>query len=152
MRELVFLAASRWCCDGVFEPRSFNTGYKVTPSSTFNGSVRPETICSFQFDALIASVTMSSKNPAGTDASPTADLDTTPHVPDTADTIDLPRGWKYRRIHLFGKIFPWYASPRIQLGMVAFVCFMCPGMFNALGGMGGGGKTDATLADNMVSN
>jgi hypothetical protein len=35
--------------------------------------------------------------------------------------------------------------------MVAFVCFMCPGMFNALGGLGGGGKTDATLADNMVS-
>jgi hypothetical protein len=28
---------------------------------------------------------------------------------------------------------------------------MCPGMFNALGGLGGGGKTDATLADNMVS-
>lgn len=95
---------------------------------------------------------MSSKNPAGTDASPTADVDAVPHVPnDTADTIDLPRGWKYRRIHLFGKILPWYASPRIQLGMVAFVCFMCPGMFNALGGMGGGGKTDATLADNMVS-
>ncbi|KAJ4245871.1 hypothetical protein NW757_009726 [Fusarium falciforme] len=93
---------------------------------------------------------MSSKNPAGTDASPTADVDTTPHVPnDTAETVDLPRGWKYRRIHLFGKILPWYASPRIQLGMVAFVCFMCPGMFNALGGMGGGGKTDATLADNM---
>lgn len=45
---------------------------------------------------------------------------------------------------------PWYASPRSQLIMVSFVCFLCPGMFNALGGLGGGGKTDATLADNMV--
>lgn len=34
--------------------------------------------------------------------------------------------------------------------MVAFVCFLCPGMFNALGGLGGGGKSDPTLADNMV--
>ncbi|RAL64249.1 hypothetical protein DID88_002141 [Monilinia fructigena] len=37
----------------------------------------------------------------------------------------------------------------IQLTMVAFVCFLCPGMFNALGGLGGGGKSDPTLADNM---
>jgi hypothetical protein len=35
--------------------------------------------------------------------------------------------------------------------MVALVCFLCPGMFNALGGMGGGGKADTNLADNMVS-
>lgn len=66
-------------------------------------------------------------------------------------TVDLPRGWKYRQYRIFGYTLPWYASPKIQLGMVAFVCFLCPGMFNALGGMGGGGKTDATLADNMVS-
>ncbi|KAK9365616.1 hypothetical protein V1509DRAFT_370695 [Lipomyces kononenkoae] len=57
----------------------------------------------------------------------------------------LPSGWMYRRR---GK-FPWYASPTVQLGLVAFVCFLCPGMFNALSGLGGGGKTDATLADNM---
>jgi hypothetical protein len=36
--------------------------------------------------------------------------------------------------------------------MVSMVCFLCPGMFNALGGLGGGGKADATLADQMVSN
>lgn len=64
--------------------------------------------------------------------------------------LDLPDGWKYRQRRMFGFTIPWYASPKIQLLMVAFVCFMCPGMFNALGGMGGGGKTDATLADNMV--
>lgn len=65
--------------------------------------------------------------------------------------LDLPDGWKYRQRRLFGFNIPWYASPKIQLLMVAFVCFMCPGMFNALGGLGGGGKTDATLADNMVT-
>jgi len=33
--------------------------------------------------------------------------------------------------------------------MVSMVCFLCPGMFNALSGMGGGGKADHTLADQM---
>jgi hypothetical protein len=66
-------------------------------------------------------------------------------------TPDLPPGWKYKRIRLFGFTLPWYASPKVQLLMVSFVCFMCPGMFNALGGMGGGGKINPTLADNMVS-
>lgn len=65
--------------------------------------------------------------------------------------VDLPGGWKYKRMSLFGSQF-WYASPKVQLLMVSFVCFMCPGMFNALGGLGGGGKINPTLADNMVSN
>jgi hypothetical protein len=68
----------------------------------------------------------------------------------TGDVV-LPSGWKYRGRRIAGVNIPWYASPKIQLGMVAFVCFLCPGMFNALSGLGGGGKTDATLADNMVS-
>lgn len=61
-----------------------------------------------------------------------------------------PPGWMYKEIKLGRWSAGWYASPRIQLGMVAFVCFLCPGMFNALSGLGGGGKTDAHLADNMV--
>jgi len=67
--------------------------------------------------------------------------------------VDAPRpeGWMYRGRRIGKLEIPWYASPKIQLGMVAFVCFLCPGMFNALGGLGGGGKTDHTLADNMVS-
>jgi hypothetical protein len=70
----------------------------------------------------------------------------------TAEPVDVPRptGWMYKS-HSFGKwSTSWYASPRIQLGMVAFVCFLCPGMFNALSGLGGGGKADHTLADQMV--
>lgn len=66
------------------------------------------------------------------------------------ETHTRPAGWMYKPLR-FGKFTTWYASPGFQLGMVAFVCFMCPGMFNALGGLGGGGKTDNTLADNMVS-
>lgn len=65
--------------------------------------------------------------------------------------VNLPRGWKYRRFSFFGYLLPWYASPKIQMGMVAFVCFMCPGMFNALTGLGGGGRIDTKLGDDMVS-
>lgn len=65
--------------------------------------------------------------------------------------IALPTGWKYRSARIAGKSLPWYASPKTQLGFVAFVCFLCPGMFNALSGLGGGGKTTNTVADDMVS-
>ncbi|KAI6775962.1 hypothetical protein HG530_002720 [Fusarium avenaceum] len=64
-------------------------------------------------------------------------------------TVDVPQGYKYRQLRIFGYTLPWYASPKVQLGMVAFVCFMCPGMFNALNGMGAGGRTDAKLVNNM---
>ncbi|KAG4417036.1 hypothetical protein IFR04_009812 [Cadophora malorum] len=68
---------------------------------------------------------------------------------ETHTDLDLPTGWMYRQRRLGKLSIPWFASPKVQLLMVAFVCFLCPGMFNALGGLGGGGKTDATLADNM---
>lgn len=73
---------------------------------------------------------------------------------DPVDTVvpDRPAGWLYRERRIGPVSIPWYASPKIQLLMVSFVCFLCPGMFNALGGLGGGGKQDATLADNMVRN
>lgn len=35
--------------------------------------------------------------------------------------------------------------------MLGFVCFMCPGMFNALSGLGGGGQVDAQTASNANS-
>ncbi|KAH8690017.1 major facilitator superfamily domain-containing protein [Talaromyces proteolyticus] len=66
-----------------------------------------------------------------------------------ADT--LPAGWMYKRFKIGAWALPWYASPKIQLGMIAFVCFLCPGMYNALSGLGGGGRsgTDTELADKM---
>ncbi|KAI1381296.1 MFS general substrate transporter [Hypoxylon crocopeplum] len=57
-----------------------------------------------------------------------------------------PGGWIYRGVKI-GKKELWYASPKVQLVMVALVCFMCPGMYNALSGLGGGGQLDATVQD-----
>lgn len=54
-------------------------------------------------------------------------------------------------ITIYSKFCGWYASPLFQLVLVALICFLCPGMFNALSGMGGGGMTDATLVDKMVN-
>lgn len=41
-----------------------------------------------------------------------------------------------------------YNSPLIQVGLIGLVCFCCPGMFNALSGMGGGGQVDHTAVNN----
>lgn len=41
----------------------------------------------------------------------------------------------------FGPVsLPAYASPETQLILVSLVCFLCPGMFNALNGLGGSGQ------------
>ncbi|KAI8936874.1 hypothetical protein NX059_006110 [Plenodomus lindquistii] len=61
-----------------------------------------------------------------------------------SNTLELPRSWKYRRITVLGFKLPWFASPPVQLVIVSFVCFLCPGMFNALNGMGGGGQLTPT--------
>lgn len=71
------------------------------------------------------------------------------YVNEVSGSLHLPKGWKYATAKVFGHPI-WYASPKVQLLMVSFVCFLCPGMFNALGGMGGGGRADAKLADDMV--
>jgi hypothetical protein len=71
-------------------------------------------------------------------------------VDEPVGDLQLPRGWMYKSWKIGPWRTPWYASPRFQLGMVSFVCFMCPGMFNALSGLGGGGKSDPQLADQMV--
>ncbi|KAL2168394.1 hypothetical protein VTG60DRAFT_7307 [Thermothelomyces hinnuleus] len=62
---------------------------------------------------------------------------------DTTGPIERPKGWMYKGFRIGAKEI-WYASPIVQLLMVAMVCFLCPGMFNALNGLGGGGQVDAT--------
>jgi len=37
-----------------------------------------------------------------------------------------------------------YYHPVTQVSMLSFVCFMCPGLFNALTGLGGAGQVDPT--------
>ena len=56
-------------------------------------------------------------------------------------------GWKYKQVKIGPWKLPHYASPPVQLGLIAIVCFLCPGMFNALSGMGGGGQVDPHAAD-----
>ena len=58
--------------------------------------------------------------------------------------VTLPAGWKFKK---YG-FLPHYASPPFQLGLVAVVCFLCPGMFNAVNGLGGAGQLNAKTADN----
>ncbi|OMO82347.1 Ion channel regulatory protein, UNC-93 [Corchorus olitorius] len=41
-----------------------------------------------------------------------------------------------------------YNSPLVQVCLIGLVCFCCPGMFNALTGLGGGGQVDDTVANN----
>jgi len=62
-------------------------------------------------------------------------------------TMTLPVGWKYKQLKIGKFRLPWYASPPTQLVLIAMVCFLCPGMFNALGGLGGGGQIDTHTAD-----
>ncbi|KAF8910625.1 major facilitator superfamily domain-containing protein [Gymnopilus junonius] len=42
----------------------------------------------------------------------------------------------------------FYYHPLTQVVLLGFVCFMCPGLFNALNGLGGGGQIDATTSAN----
>ncbi|KAL8403548.1 hypothetical protein RB594_008713 [Gaeumannomyces avenae] len=57
--------------------------------------------------------------------------------------FERPGGWMYKRWKVAGRKFNiWYASPKAQLLVVSMVCFLCPGMFNALTGLGDGGLSD----------
>jgi len=41
--------------------------------------------------------------------------------------VDIPKGWMYRNWKIGAFRLPWYASPEVQLLLVAFTCFLCPG-------------------------
>ncbi|GAA5840302.1 hypothetical protein JCM11251_006689 [Rhodosporidiobolus azoricus] len=42
----------------------------------------------------------------------------------------------------------FHAHPMLQVLLISLVCLACPGMFNALSGVGGGGQLDPTTAAN----
>jgi hypothetical protein len=44
-----------------------------------------------------------------------------------------------------------YRHPMTQIIMLGFVCFMCPGLFNAVNGLGAGGQLDSTNTANSNS-
>jgi MFS family permease len=83
-----------------------------------------------------------------------AEEKTSPDVADNAGPAPVaasegnpnrPSGWMYKGFGLGGAEY-WYASPQVQLFMVSMVCFLCPGMFNALNGLGGGGQVSHDAA------
>ena len=49
-----------------------------------------------------------------------------------AEIFHRPSGWR-----------GFYSHPKTQVCMLGLVCFMCPGMFNALTGLGGGGQVNS---------
>ena len=59
----------------------------------------------------------------------------------TSKRPQRPSGWK-----------GIYSHPTFQVALLGFTCFMCPGMFNALTGLGLGGlAADATIQSNATS-
>ena len=70
------------------------------------------------------------------------------HSGEESGQLSRPTGWMYKSFRVGPIRLPWYASPPSQLILVALVCFLCPGMFNAVSGLGGGGQVNATTANN----
>jgi hypothetical protein len=70
--------------------------------------------------------------------------------PETAmDHAVVGKPWMYKPMIKIGKWeSPWFASPETQLILVSFVCFLCPGMYNAVSGLGGGGQVNPTDVNN----
>lgn len=60
----------------------------------------------------------------------------------TQDTQVMGKPWMYKQLSIGRWKLPWFASPMVQLLLVSFVCFLCPGMYNAVTGLGGGGQLD----------
>lgn len=65
-------------------------------------------------------------------ATPSPDIDhadsqthSSEHYDDHHDAA--PRGWMYKARKVGPLTIPYYASPKAQLLLVAFVCFLCPG-------------------------
>ncbi|KAI9102132.1 hypothetical protein K1719_023642 [Acacia pycnantha] len=65
----------------------------------------------------------------------TRDEESSTYVPDNNNKLSILR----------------YNSPFVQIILIGLVCFCCPGMFNALSGMGGGGQVDPTVANNSLT-
>ena len=56
--------------------------------------------------------------------------------------------WMYKTFKLGPISIPAYATPQFQIIFVAFVCFLCPGMFNAVNGLGAAGQVNAHDSNN----
>ncbi|KAG6809032.1 hypothetical protein H0H92_001876 [Tricholoma furcatifolium] len=53
-------------------------------------------------------------------------------------------------ISLRSKVYGKWTSPMTQILLISFICFGCPGMYNAISGLGGSGQLDSTVAANAT--
>ncbi|KIW55631.1 hypothetical protein PV05_04362 [Exophiala xenobiotica] len=60
-----------------------------------------------------------------------------------AETRPHGKAWMYKSFKLGPITIPAYATPQFQIVFVALVCFLCPGMFNAVNGLGAAGQVNA---------
>lgn len=60
------------------------------------------------------------------------------------------RPWMYKTFKIGPWTIPCYASPEVQLFLVALTCFLCPGMYNAVNGLGGSGQLSTHDVDNAT--
>lgn len=60
-------------------------------------------------------------------ATPTTEIDSQHHSQDGSNDEPRPVGWMYKSRKIGPITIPYYASPKAQLILVAFVCFLCPG-------------------------
>ncbi|KAF8133206.1 MFS general substrate transporter [Boletus edulis] len=67
-------------------------------------------------------------------------IDESRHMSQQPAIFDRPTGWR-----------KLYYHPILQVALLGFVCFMCPGMFNAINGLGGGGLLTTTVSANANS-
>jgi Major Facilitator Superfamily len=79
---------------------------------------------------------ITSSHSAGSETPPTSEGAPEIH------TATMGKPWMYRRLKLGPISIPAYATPEFQIIFVALVCFLCPGMFNAVNGLGAGGLVD----------
>lgn len=74
--------------------------------------------------------------------------DSPSHTPAVESTQKKGKPWMHKSIKLGPLTIPAYATPQFQIIFVALVCFLCPGMFNAVNGLGAGGQVSAVDINN----
>lgn len=76
----------------------------------------------------------------------------TEHAKEEAASHHAQRGapWMYKTFKIGPWTFPGFATPGPQIILVSFVCFLCPGMFNAVNGLGAAGQVKTTDIDNAT--
>ena len=65
-----------------------------------------------------------------------------------SDSLDEKNGIQEEIVEPYTGWKRLYYNPYTQIVMLGFVCFMCPGLFNAVNGLGGGGQLNPTTSAN----